>query len=390
MTAATADREALSQNERTRAHPVAAATTIYKGVAVALNASGYAVLLTDSAAVKFAGIAIEGVINTTAEGFGSAGDLNVRVATRGVHAMVSSGLALGNSGADLYWADNQTVQLAPTTQYAGKLARYTSATEARVDIAPAILRAESEATGSDLGDFALVGVAANKSVTASVGVALDADGFLVDMDDSTAVSFWGVSMEAGDNTGGSDGDISVWVARSGKVTLASSGLAAANEGAEVWQATDAVTVSLTPGDILVGHIEEFLSATSCSVRFKPMPIVGQRTERRFQIDATYIGAVGNSGVVALEDLEFDRKYVVIGGYADAQTAPGSGYQCDIDLDDGTTQFTVVIDDTATHGENKTPAPTSPMKTTDTDVTLVDDNASGATADVKAHFECEYL
>lgn len=389
MTAATQDREAKVYCERTRAYPVAAATTLYKGTAIALNASGYAVALTDSAAVKFVGVALEGVINTTAEGYGTAGDLNVRVSTKGVHAFVSSGLAQANAGAELYFADDQTVQLAPTNQRAGTLARYTTATEALVDIGKAI-GTLGESLGADLSDFAYVGVAANKVVTSGGIVALDADGFLVDADDGTAVSFWGLATEAGDNTGGSDGDISVWVARSGKFTAIAAGLAAADEGKEVWHSATGDTVSTTPGDIAVGHIEEFLSATSCSVRFKPLPIVGQRTDRRDSIQACYIGAVGNSGVVAMEDMEFKRKYVVLAGFADAQTAPSSTYNCTIELDDGTTQFSLTIATTATHGENKTAAPTSPMLTTDTDITLVDDNASATTADVKVRFEIEYL
>lgn len=140
MTATSTDRKCDHIAEGIESYPVYTATTIYNGSAVAVNASGYAVSLTDSAAVKFVGIAAEGVINTTAAGYGSSGQLSVKVYTRGVHAMVAAGLAVTDQGAELWWSDNQTVTKTPGTLYAGKLSRYTSATEALVDITPAIAR----------------------------------------------------------------------------------------------------------------------------------------------------------------------------------------------------------------------------------------------------------
>ncbi len=386
MTASTVDRNTKNYDERVRAYPVAAATTIYNGVAVATNADGNAVLLTDSSAVKFVGIALEGVVNTTAAGYGTAGDLGVRVHTRGVHAMVSAGLALTDQLADLYWADNQTVQTTPTNQYAGKLARYTSATEALLDIGPAL----GVSPVADDVDPELIDVAANAVIAAGDGVAMDIGGHLIEMSDGTAVSFWGIALTAVDNTGGADGDLSVWVARSGLHQLTGAALGAADVGKEVYQVTDNTTVTTTPGNILVGHLEKVDGATVAYVRIKPLPIVGQRVDRQFHLSAMYSGAIGHTGVKAFEDREFLKKYVVLSGFADCQVAPGGAYTCTLTLDDGVTSFAVVITGSDTHGENKTAALSSPMLITDTDLDMIDNNASGASETVKADFLCEAL
>jgi hypothetical protein len=509
MSAATADREAKNYLEQLRAYPVAAATTIYNGVAVAVNASGYAVLLTDSAAVKFVGIASEGVINTTAVGFGSNGDLNVKVHTRGVHAMVSAGLAITDQHVDLYWADNQTVQKAPTNQYAGKLARYTSATEALVDIEPALtvqpvgddadylelpvsankviaandligrdadgyvcaandatvvefvgiaMEAADNTGGADgainvfirrsglvalttsgaavtdgdrpvfvdaaatvtltptdrnlfvgiiakfvsatsvvvdlkpgllgqVADVVSVGVAATKTVTARSMVALDADGYLVDADDTTAVDFWGIALTGAVNTGGADGALSVWVARSGLFQLTGAGLAATDAGKEVWQVTDAVTVTTTPGDHLVGILEFINGATAARVNIRPLPKRGDRADRQFTISFSHSGATLN-GKSAFADREYKRKYVVLSMFADVETAPGGTDTLTCTLTDGTTTFAAVITGAATHGENKTPELTTPMKANfDTDLTLTD--TATTSADVKGEILCEW-
>lgn len=238
-----------------------------------------------------------------------------------------------------------------------------------------------------------VGVAANKTVTANKLACLDADGYLVDAGDVTAVSFWGLALETVDNTGGADGDLSANVRRwglTGSGVIAGAGLAATDVGQECWVGADSGTITTTPGDILVGVIGEVESATEPRVRYAAMPIVGERTSRQFEIPFTFIGAVGSSGVAAFEDREFATKYKVLAGYADAETAPGGAYVCTVTLTDGTTSFDVTITGAATHGENKTAGATAMEAATDTDVTLVDDNASGATEGVKGVFLCEAL
>lgn len=145
MTAASADRDITTLEGRIVALPVAAATTIYLGTAVGTTlATGYATSLTNSALLRFMGVAEEGVINTVAEGYGAAGDLDVRLAKDGVCSFVSSGLAITDQGCQLFFADNQTVQKTPTAQPAGILARFTTATEALVDISSAVGKSSIE------------------------------------------------------------------------------------------------------------------------------------------------------------------------------------------------------------------------------------------------------
>lgn len=98
------------------AFPVAAATTIYAGSLVATNASGYAVPASASTALKLWGRAEQQVINTTAAGFGSAGDLDVTVKP-GVFAFTASGtITIANVGQACYAVDDQTIA---TTDGAG-------------------------------------------------------------------------------------------------------------------------------------------------------------------------------------------------------------------------------------------------------------------------------
>jgi hypothetical protein len=235
-----------------------------------------------------------------------------------------------------------------------------------------------------------VPVAANKVITADKMVCLDTDGYLVDAGDATAVSFWGMALETADNTGGADGDISCNVRRFGVTAsgiLAGAGLAATDVGQECWVGADSGTITMTPGDILVGIIEEVESATEPIVRYVELPIVGERTNRQREIHFSHSGNTLD-GKNAFEDREFLRKYVVLAGYADVETAPGGADVLTIELDDGATQFAVTITGAATHGENKTPAPTSPMLTTDTDVTLAD--TAALSSDVKGMFLVEDL
>lgn len=235
-----------------------------------------------------------------------------------------------------------------------------------------------------------VGVAANKVITVDKMVCLDTDGYLVDAGDGTAVSFWGIALQTVDNTGGADGALSASVRRQGVTAsglLAATGLAATDVGQECWVGADSGTITMTPGNILVGTVEERESATEPRVRYEAMPIVGERASRQREIHFSHSGAALN-GKAAFADREFLRKYVVLAGYADVETAPGGADTLTCALDDGATTFSIVITGAATHGENKTPAPTSPMLTTDTDVTLTD--TAALSADVKGVFLVEDL
>lgn len=354
---------------------VAATKTVTANKMVALDADGYLVDAGDATAVTFWGIALATADNSA----GADGALTCAVSRAGTKALTGASLTQADVGKEVYvGADSATVTTAKGRLYVGVIDSIASAT------APTV---RYEATPIE---WVAVGVAATKSITADRMVALDADGYLVDAGDATAVSFWGIALAAADNSAGADGAINCAVSRDCKRVMTGSGLAATDLGKEVWVGADSATVTTTPGNILVGTIESIGSATTPVVVFKPLPIVGQRTDRQFTIPFTWVGAVGAVGVVAFEDNEFARKYKVLSGFADAQTAPGGAYVCTIELDDGTTQFAVTITGAATHGENKTAGATPFLAATDTDVTLVDDDASGATADVKGQFLCEAL
>lgn len=94
--------------------PVAAATTIYLGalVATAIGGSGYAENATASNAYRVIGVAQERVENTTAAGYGAAGDLNVTV-ERGVFPFANSSSTDAITAADVgelcFVVDNATV-----------------------------------------------------------------------------------------------------------------------------------------------------------------------------------------------------------------------------------------------------------------------------------------
>lgn len=89
------------------AFPVAAATNIYAGTLVALDASGNLVNASDAAAIRVAGRAEETVDNSA----GSAGDLKATV-KRGVFKFANSGSAAvdaDDKGKICFVEDNQTV-----------------------------------------------------------------------------------------------------------------------------------------------------------------------------------------------------------------------------------------------------------------------------------------
>lgn len=193
-----------------------------------------------------------------------------------------------------------------------------------------------------------------------------------------------------DNSSGSAGDLNVTLATTGTYRFVCSGLTKADHGKPVY-ASDDQTVTLTPGTPQVGFIDGFTTATEANVKIDGIAGTGglQAEGELFIISGHFSGAVGAAAVTAIEDMELPYAFKVLRGYAKAQIAPGSGYQCDIVLTDGTTASTVVIDDTATKGEAEA-INNSYAADTDFDVTLVDDNASGSTADVNFHFICQRL
>lgn len=117
MTALAADLAragSLDLATRSLSVPVAAATTIYQGALVAtqIGGSGYAVNASADRSLRVIGVAAQKVVNTTAEGYGSAGDLSVPV-LRGVFPFTNSSSTDAISDADIeqpcYVVDNDTV-----------------------------------------------------------------------------------------------------------------------------------------------------------------------------------------------------------------------------------------------------------------------------------------
>ena len=108
MTALTKDRNTVRRDGVQFADPVAAATRIFAGSLVCLNASGYAVPGTTSTTLKARGVAQEQVDNSA----GAAGDLRIET-RRGVFPFANSTstdeITRADIGATAYIVDDQTV-----------------------------------------------------------------------------------------------------------------------------------------------------------------------------------------------------------------------------------------------------------------------------------------
>ena len=108
MSALSQDRNTLRRDGQQMEPPVAAGARIFGGAIVAINAAGYAVPGTTSAALQAAGAAEQRADNTG----GAAGAIRVRV-RKGPHRFANSAAAdaitLADVGSDCYIVDDQTV-----------------------------------------------------------------------------------------------------------------------------------------------------------------------------------------------------------------------------------------------------------------------------------------
>ena len=108
--------------------PVAATTEIFEGSAVGDNGSGYAIKLT--AGDPFRGFAIE---NTDNSG-GDAGDINVRVLTKGCLQATITSVAITDVGSNVYMSDDNTFTLtAGSNSLVGVVKRYVTTNTCMVD-----------------------------------------------------------------------------------------------------------------------------------------------------------------------------------------------------------------------------------------------------------------
>lgn len=219
-------------------------------------------------------------------------------------------------------------------------------------------------------------------------VCLDSTGYLIPAANTLGNIFAGVADE---NVlgGASNGDVYCRVRVRGVHTLVGASLAVTDVGAMLY-VTDDQTVSKTAANVPVGRLAFYTAATEANIEISECALKPALDGDLFIIPFHWSSTVGTAAVKPIEDLEIPVPYKILAGYAKAQTAPGSGYQCDITISDGTTTFTVVIDDTATLGENETAGTVLMKAATDTDIALVDDNASASTADVDGYFVCQKI
>jgi hypothetical protein len=121
-------------------YPMVAADIIYEGSAVGENGSGYARPLL--AADPFLGFCVTEADNS----FGSAGDRNVRVLTRGVVKLPIAGLAItANDRPAVYASDDDTFTLTATNSLIGYVSCWLSTGMAMVEFDAALVRAALQA-----------------------------------------------------------------------------------------------------------------------------------------------------------------------------------------------------------------------------------------------------
>ncbi len=126
MAAATVSRDTVEAKGDLMQIPVAAATTIYAGTLVAINASGYAVPASANGALTVLGRAERTVTNTSAAGFGSAGALDVLI-RKGAFFYTMAGAGITSVGKMAYVVFDNEVSLSDgsgTRPPAGKIVKY--------------------------------------------------------------------------------------------------------------------------------------------------------------------------------------------------------------------------------------------------------------------------
>lgn len=107
MAALTADRKRVATDALGGVpYPVAASTTIYAGACVCVNSSGYAIAGSDTSGLRFVGIAVEQVDNSS----GSNGDLDVVCEFGQVErGLTAASMTQATVGAIAVISDDQTV-----------------------------------------------------------------------------------------------------------------------------------------------------------------------------------------------------------------------------------------------------------------------------------------
>ena len=164
--------------------PVAASTTIYKGSMVSKQ-EGYAEALTDGA--KFDGHAMAQVKNTTANGYGTAGDLDIQVLSGKYKLQVSITSNEKMVGMLVYAVDDSTYTVAPMRTIVGKIVQYVSSSEAIVEFDTNISR---ENVGGVKGTFEsfkkIPSMGANTAGVEFIRTSVNGPGTVVGIEDGEA------------------------------------------------------------------------------------------------------------------------------------------------------------------------------------------------------------
>lgn len=134
------------------AFPVITNDILYGGSLICVNAGGYALPGSDTAALIFVGVAEEQVINT-----GGNGAKTIIVRRRGLFLLeLATAISVANVGDNVFLVDDNLVDLAGNVThdiFCGIIAEYVDTTHAWVDIEPAIRQADvashiADATGA--------------------------------------------------------------------------------------------------------------------------------------------------------------------------------------------------------------------------------------------------
>ena len=183
--------------------PVAAATTLYGGALTGTDASGNAVPATASAAIKLWGRCERQVVNTTAAGFGNAGDLRVEVKP-GVfffdNDTGAGAVSNSNRGAYVFALDDHTVSTsdaAGTRPLAGYVIDVPASGQPEYGkVAVAVGMARPDALDPELSGGSSAFKA--RAVATSIGAYTYTGGTLTVTATGAMASQDGVSMVAGD------------------------------------------------------------------------------------------------------------------------------------------------------------------------------------------------
>jgi len=190
-------------------YPVLAAAQIYKGSLVCVNANGFAVAATDSAAIYCVGVATENVLGGTADG-----DEWIKVEAGRAYLFAASSITQAMVGEPMYVIDDNTVDDTSTNLcLVGVLVKFVDTTHGWVLVAPSYSLALSGVTSS-AGELNYLDINAAGTVQASKSVVVDANKDAGDFRNLDAVN-----IDAGASGTAGTVDIFPTTASMGKVAL---------------------------------------------------------------------------------------------------------------------------------------------------------------------------